>query len=154
MSADGGSPVIRVRDATTEDFDRALPLLEAMGNVAADTALVRRRFATLSDDPAHAVFLAEHDGALVGYAWAHDYGPHLRSGKRTARWNDLYVGGEFRRLGAGRSLYEAVRAWAAGRGVTWLQWQASEQALPFYERLGLIGDPCPDPEHPFFEIEF
>lgn len=23
-----------------------------------------------------------------------------------------------------------------------------------YESLGLIGDPCPDPEHPFFEITF
>ncbi|HEY8744951.1 MAG TPA: GNAT family N-acetyltransferase [Chloroflexota bacterium] len=46
----------------------------------------------------------------------------------------------------------AVRQWATDQQATWLEWQANTAALPFYERLGFTGDPCSDPEHPFFEI--
>jgi hypothetical protein len=35
-----------------------------------------------------------------------------------------------------------------------MEWQASSDALGFYERLGLRGEACSDPDHPFFEIDF
>ena len=142
------------RPARDEDFPMLWPMLAAMGQTEQDERVVRERAARLIADSAHAVLVAEADGALLGYAWAHDYGPHLRSGKRAVRMNDLYVADSARRGGAGRRLFEAVGRWADDRGATWLQWQASEPALPFYERLGLTGVPCPDPEHPFFEIQF
>lgn len=91
---------------------------------------------------------------VVGYAWVHEYGVHIRTGHSTARLNDLIVSAEHRHLGVGRALFESVVAWAEDRGVKWLQWQASTKAVGFYERLGLQGDPCPDPEHPFYEITF
>jgi GNAT superfamily N-acetyltransferase len=91
---------------------------------------------------------------LVGYAWVHDYGPHVRTGHSTARFNDLIVDPAWRKQGVGRHLFEAVKQWCAARGVRWMQWQASPRAVAFYERLGLKGDPCPDPEYPFFEIDF
>lgn len=91
---------------------------------------------------------------VVGYAWVHEYGVHIRNGLSTARLNDLIVSTEHRHLGVGRALFESVVTWVEGRSVKWLQWQASTKAVGFYERLGLQGDPCPDPEHPFYEVTF
>jgi GNAT superfamily N-acetyltransferase len=102
----------------------------------------------------HFIPVAVYRGQVAGYAWVHDYGEHLRSGHKTARLNDLFVLKELRKLGIGRELFFAVRDWSKQQGVRWLQWQASTRAIGFYEQLGLKGDPCPDPEHPFFEIEF
>ncbi len=68
--------------------------------------------------------------------------------------NDLYVDALYRRHGHGRALFERVESWARARGVRWLQWQSARAALGFYERLGLTGDSCPDPDHPEFEIDF
>jgi hypothetical protein len=49
---------------------------------------------------------------------------------------------------------DAVVEWASPR-VRHLQWQAHEtRAAPFYERLGYRGSPCPQPDHPEFEITF
>ena len=48
----------------------------------------------------------------------------------------------------------AIKTWAERKGVRYLEWQASLSAVPFYERLGYTGDPCPQPDYPFFEIEF
>ena len=59
-----------------------------------------------------------------------------------------------RKQGIGTLLFNSVVNWARKERVNWLQWQASESAVKFYEKLGYSGDPCPDPEHPFFEIEF
>ena len=143
-----------IREARPDDFSAAWPLLVAMGLTSDDHERVRSRFVELAADPDHLLVVADDRSGLLGYAWAQDYGPHLRSGARTARWNDLYVSEESRNLGTGRLLLEAVRSWAADRGVRWLQWQASGAAASFYEHLGLVGDPCPDPTHPFFEIEF
>ena len=57
-----------------------------------------------------------------------------------------------RRQSVGRRLFLAVLDWATERGADWLEWQASLDAMPFYEQLGYSGDPCPDPGHPSFEI--
>jgi GNAT superfamily N-acetyltransferase len=78
----------------------------------------------------------------------------LRTGARTARLHDLFVTPDHRRRGIGSALFLAVKTWAERRGVRYLEWQASRAALPFYERLGYTGDPCPQPDYPFFEIEF
>ena len=117
-------------------------------------SLAQMRFAQMLSSSAHCIQVAVLDGQLVGYAWAQNYGSHLRTGKSTARLHDLFVDGQYRRRGVGRQLFLAVRDWAQQQKITWLQWQASRMAVPFYQKLGLVGDPCPDPTHPFFEIEF
>jgi GNAT superfamily N-acetyltransferase len=144
---------VTIRSACSADISHLWPLLRDMGHTDAETR-VAQRFSALLDVPDHFLPLAlvQHD--IVGYAWAQDYGPHLRSGKRTARLHDLYVAPAWRQHGAGRQLFNTVRSWCEGRAVAWLQWQASEQAVTFYARLGLAGDPCPDPTHPFYEIIF
>ncbi|MDW3847110.1 GNAT family N-acetyltransferase [Micromonospora sp. BRA006-A] len=58
-----------------------------------------------------------------------------------------------RRDGVGRSLFDAVRRWAARRARL-LEWQAHhERAAPFYERLGHRGDRCPQPDDPTFLLD-
>jgi GNAT superfamily N-acetyltransferase len=113
---------------------------------------VRDRVADIRKDPQHFLSAAFAGDLAVGYAWAQDYGPHLRSGQGVVRLHDLYVAPNSRRQGTGARLFAASRDWAEERRATWLQWQAGREALAFYQHLGLKGEPCPDPEHPFFEI--
>jgi GNAT superfamily N-acetyltransferase len=148
------APHIVVRPAREEDFPALWPLLRAMGQTD-DEAAVGGRLARLSQRSDHSLLIALIGGQVAGYAWAQDYGPHLRGGGSAVRMHDLYVTPALRKKGVGARLFGAVREWAYRRPhVVWLQWQASQSAVAFYERLGLAGDPCPDPEHPFYEIEF
>ncbi|CAN5166632.1 GNAT family N-acetyltransferase [soil metagenome] len=113
---------------------------------------VANRIGLIEERPEQLLCVADVEGAILGYAWAQDYGPHLRSGESVIRIHDLFVRAEERRHGVGSALFSHVRRWADERGAAYIQWQASPAALPFYRSLGLTGDPCPDPDHPFFEI--
>jgi len=123
-----------------------------MGKTDAE-ARVWERVRQVSRRDEHFLTVALHGTSVAGYVWAQDYGAHIRSRQSTVRMHDLFVAPLWRRHGVGARLLEAVKAWATERGATWLAWQSGQAALPFYERLGLTGDPCPDPEHPFFEID-
>jgi GNAT superfamily N-acetyltransferase len=141
-----------IRPATPDDWEAVLPLLRGMGSQADERA--RQRFAVLTCHDDHYLPVASAEGNLLGYGWIQDYGPHLRSGDRTARLHDLFVTPACRRQGIGALLFDALKTWAARHGVRYLEWQASQAALPFYAHLGYTGDPCPQPEYPFFEIDF
>lgn len=143
---------LHIRQAESRDWDALWLLLSERGSDSEVSA--RARFTQMLHQKEHCLQVAVLGDTLVGYTWAQDYGPHLRNSKRTARLHDLFVAASHRRQGVGTLLLGAVRDWAQKEGVTWLQWQASRAAIPFYEQLGFKGDPCPDPEHPFFEIEF
>lgn len=140
------------RPARAEDWPALVPLLRAMGSQEDEEA--RRRFLRLAHSDDHYLPVASAGTRLVGYGWVQDYGPHLRSGARTVRLHDLFVLPDHRRAGLGTLLFGAMRGWAEQRGARYLEWQASQSALPFYERLGYQGDPCPQPEYPFFEVVF
>ncbi|WP_280837529.1 GNAT family N-acetyltransferase [Micromonospora sp. A200] len=150
-----GAPVT-VRPLGSADWPALWPMLRDMGVTDEPPEAHRARYLYLLADPRWVILGAEAGGDLLGYAAAQDHGPHLRGGDehRTARLHDLYVRPELRRGGVGRSLLAAVREWAATR-VRHLEWQAHhERAAPFYERLGHRGDPCPQPDHPTFQIHF
>jgi len=101
------------------------------------------------------VVVAALGDKVVGYAWVQSYGPHLRSGEVTARFNDLYVDPEVRGQNTGSLLFSAVKKWSKEHGVKYLQWQASTEAQGFYTKHGLVGDTKSDlQEHPFYELEF
>lgn len=141
-----------VREARADDLPLLWALIEARSDHDYAAFAVRAEDKMRSGD--HCIAVAVLGTEVVGYAWAQDYGPHLRDGERTARFHDLIVAEHARHRGIGRQLFELVRSWAERRGIRWLQWQSSPAAVGFYERLGLKGDPCPQPDHPFFEIEF
>ncbi len=116
-------------------------------------AALRLRLGRVLARDDHVVLVVERNDDLIGYAWAQDYGPHLRAGTRAVRLHDLFVAPPDRRQGTGRRLFEAVRAWATEREATWLQWQAGSDSRAFYETLGLEPTPSDEKLHPFYELE-
>jgi GNAT superfamily N-acetyltransferase len=144
-----------IRPLTPADWPAFWPLLKDMGTDD-DEVTARPRYDELLRDPRWGVLGATDGDLLLGYAAVQDYGPHLRLGDvhRTARMHDLYVHPDHRHRGTGRALMDGAAAWAAAR-VRYLEWQAGlETSAPFYERLGHHGDPCPQPTHPTFVIDF
>jgi len=101
----------------------------------------------------HFLPVATVDKGIVGYAWAQNFGPHIRTGGSIVRLPDLFVAPDSRRKGAGTKLFETVVTWAKDVKAAWLQWHASRGAIPFYTHLGIVPHPAEDPDHPFFEIE-
>ena len=145
----------RVRPLLATDWPVLWPMLHEMGSDDDETTTCARFDSLLATDD-WGLFAVESDGELVGYAAAQDFGPHLRGGDhhRVARLHDMFVLTDHRRLGAGRALMDAVVEWASNR-VKYLEWQAHEErAAPFYRRLGYVGEPCPQPDYPTFEVSF
>ena len=129
-------------------------MLEAMGGTFDGEESARRRLGRVINNRAELLLVAASGGRLLGYAWAHQGLAHIRGGLSTVRLSDLFVSPSWRRRGVGRQMFDAVLSWARSlEGAAWLEWQASEAAVPFYERMGLYGDPCPDPDHPYFEVK-
>ena len=140
-----------VRPCEEGDTDALARMALTMGR-ADSMEQIRVRARRLLERPDHCLCVAVRHGRPAGYAWAQNYGPHLRSGEAVVRIHDLFVEPGERRSGIGRALFEHVRHWAAQQGAVYLQWQASQDALAFDQALDLTGDPCPDPDHPFFEL--
>lgn len=142
-----------IRAGRDHDFPQIWPLFYEMGKIDTQEA-VRDRFVKTIHSSSSFLPLALVDNAIVGYAWVQNYGPHLRTGRSIARLHDLYVAPTWRHSRIGTHLFYAVRDWCEQQNIAWLQWQASQAAVAFYTALGLTGDPCPDPTHPFYEIAF
>ncbi len=82
--------ILNVSPAVIDDFQELWPLLQAMGHT--DTAeATAQRTRLIVQQSHHRLLVARVENALVGYAWAQDYGPHLRSGTSIVRLHDLYV---------------------------------------------------------------
>ncbi|GHO41977.1 GNAT family N-acetyltransferase [Ktedonospora formicarum] len=140
-----------VRHAQPEDWQNILPLL--MRNSDSEKE-VKRRFEEYCRRSDHHLPVAFVDDHLVGYGWVQNYGAHLRAGFQSARLHDLFVLPEYQKQGVGAVLFSSCKAWAQQAGVRYLEWQANQSSLGFYQRLGYTGDPCPQPDYPFFEIDF
>ena len=96
------------------------------------------------------LLVAEHDGALVGFAaFSAIYpGPGLRPG---VFLKEIYVVQAARGLGAGKALLAELARLALARGLGRIDWTAArddERLLRFYEGLGAT----PQPEKVFFRL--
>lgn len=133
------SVVIR---AAREDDVRELQGHFTKHNTAASTDekvnRYRDRLVRLIGSWEHHIVVAELDGDVVGYAAAQDYGPPAGEDWSVARMHDLWVAPEARGHGVGKALFADIRAWAQNeRRIRALQWQSSQVAADFYQRLGL-----------------
>jgi GNAT superfamily N-acetyltransferase len=131
-----------IRDATREDGPELLALVRGLNQHQRDPVehfdaeiLERDVF---GQDAYLGTLVAEHDGALAGYAFFHDA---YESGyaQRGLYLCDLYVTPAARRSGVGRALVAAVAKRATEGGRTFLWWAArawNEEARGFYASLG------------------
>jgi len=147
---------VNIRPLEPRDFAQTLPMLLEMKHVHDEGEALEDRFTEFCSSELHGLLGAELEGVLVGYASMQDYGPHLRSGSyhRTVRLHDLFVLEPYRKRGVGKALLEGVQDWCRARPIRYLEWQAGSKAIGFYERLGYKGEPCPQPDFPYFEVDF
>ena len=85
-------------------------------------------------DPSSCLFVAEHEGQLVGYVSRYCH-PTFYAGGPTAWVDELLVSEPRRRTGIGRQLMDAFEQWAQDRRCVLVS-LATRGAVAFYERRG------------------
>ena len=144
----------KVRAARGGDWDGFYPFLIDADKPLDSLEAARQRFNNKITSSLHGVFVAELEGRIVGIAKAHEWDEYLMSGRKQIRFSTLKVHADYRKRGIGKALFEHTRDWAQSIGATWFEWYASPSAVKFYRRLGFTGVSCPEPEYPYFEIQF
>jgi GNAT superfamily N-acetyltransferase len=103
-----------------------------------DAARAGERLDTLIDSSEGEVFVADHDGAIVGICTVTLDLDSVRFGRRA--WvEDLAVDPSHRSAGHGKALLDAAKDWGRERGATHLELDSGEaraDAHRFYEREG------------------
>ncbi|WP_336245812.1 GNAT family N-acetyltransferase [Paenibacillus apiarius] len=144
---------IEIRAAAESEWEEVWNLLERRG--ATDSKeLAASRFRSIVQNEQHYLPVAAVNKKLVGYGWAQNYGPHLRSGQQLFRLHDLFVLESYRNKRIAAFLFERMKEWSRLNGASWLQWNANPESASFYLRLGYQPIPEEDEGFPFFEIEF
>ncbi len=102
--------------------------------------IIRRFLADLCVSSHSCLFIAESDGAVIGFLSG-----ELREGspafmpKTWAAVEDIYITPEHRSLGVGRALFEEFQEWAREKGIDGISLQVAAdnaRARKFYEQLG------------------
>ncbi len=143
---------LNIRKAENRDIPRLTELLSQVLEVHASkrpdlfkSGTTKYDDAELTEiiaDPERPIFVGEHDGVVVGYAFC----VFQRHSERnvpnftTLYIDDLCVDEKMRGLHVGRALYEYVLKYAREQGcynVTLNVWACNENAMKFYERCGL-----------------
>jgi len=116
--------------------DLHLVIRDALG-YDIDEALIRERIEALGDGGASAAWVAQEDGAAVGYIHAALY-PSLYLGKM-ANIMALAVAPGYQGRGIGRALLERAEAWAKENGCTGMRLNSGDErtgAHAFYRSCG------------------
>ncbi|MFW5691114.1 MAG: N-acetyltransferase family protein [Chloroflexota bacterium] len=117
-------------------LDAALPHAAPDGEAA-----YARRIEDQVDDSYSRVFVAEHDGRIIGFVLGMiiDVMPHLFEQDAGGFLADIYVAPAYRRAGVGRALVDALAAWFRSRGVQRMEWYVAarnESGRDFWHRMG------------------
>lgn len=142
-----------IRQATMDDYAGLCAILDevdalhwrALPQVFRDpggAARSREYIASIVNDEAACLWIAEHEGQIVGVLTmviqqARDI-PILVP-RRCAVIDSLAVAQKYRRRGIGRALTEAATRWASGQGIDQIElhvWEFNEDARAFYQALG------------------
>ena len=108
--------------------------------VGAPAAYASRLVEVRDDVQTHA-FVAEIEGAVVGYVLGAvvDLTPDLFEHEDVGFIADIYVEPEHRRRGIARQLFQAICGWFAAQDVRQIEWQvavANSDARRFWEAVG------------------
>ena len=137
----------RIRPATPDDAPAIARLARGLNELHHDPLEHFTAEAILRDGfgptPYFSVLVAEHEGAVVGYAlYCASYEPVYAA--RGLYLSDLFVDPDVRRHGMGRALMTAVAGEARRRGATFVGWVSrawNTEAQAFYRTLGAIEEP-------------
>ena len=132
-----------IRAATPADVPVIAELIRALADyerltheVVLDEAALREHL--FGTRPYAEVVLAEHEGAVVGFAlFFHNYSTFL--GKPGIFLEDLFVRPEHRGAGHGKALLAHLASLAVARGCGRLEWSVldwNEPSIAFYKSLG------------------
>ena len=127
---------IAFRRARTDDAPHLLGLVEQLGYPSSLEDLRSRLELVLARED-HAVFVAEEEGALLG--WIHVLAFDSLATERCALVGGLVVDETRRRSGLGRGLVALAEDWSRAHGLDVLRLRSRESrtgAHRFYERLG------------------
>jgi ribosomal protein S18 acetylase RimI-like enzyme len=142
-----------IRRATPEDYPSICKLLEEIDALHRDhlperfqkyegPAREQEYFAGLLNDPGVALFVAEQDGALMGYGHANiAEAPAipLFVPRRYGVVDEIVVSSACQNRGVGTQLMDSMHNWAREMGATSVElnvYEFNETAIRFYERLG------------------
>lgn len=152
--ADEGVVVRRARE-TDEAALRSVGEGFDPGMIDLPESLFHTRYLRLVASDDYWLAVATADERPVGYVLAQDYGPKLRLRFTVGRIHDLFVAEDMRRRGVGRRLMDSVFDWARSRPEPMiLEWQASPDAVAFYEAIGFEADRIGDyPRYPGFCLD-
>lgn len=98
---------------------------------------ILRRWSVLCDRPDNAVFIAEAQDSVAG--WAHVTGVRLLETDGYAEIGGIVVDTRLRRRGTGRALVAACESWAVSNGYSRLRLRSGlhrEEAHRFYAGIG------------------
>jgi GNAT superfamily N-acetyltransferase len=136
---------VAIRDARPDDAEALLPLLRGYCDFyevdPPDSGLLEMARAMASDPQAGALFVAERDGALLGFA-AMDWKWAATSGARVGHLEDLFVDPEERGGGIADSLIERCAEKCRELGLAKLGWVTAtdnHRAQRVYDRIGGTG---------------
>lgn len=135
---DSQTSVLRIRNAKKSDVPRIAELSGELG-YPTSTKEMKQRFTQIKPPSAHAVFVAEFEGNVVG--WIHVSITPLLEVSRRAEVNGLIVADGQRSLGAGAKLLEAAETWARSKKCSGMSVRSNvirDRAHAFYERQGYI----------------
>lgn len=135
-----------IRPATPTDVPVIAELIRALADyerlshevVLDESALAEHLFGSR---PYAEVVLAEHEGAVVGFAlFFHNYSTFL--GRPGIYLEDLFVRPEHRGAGHGKALLAHLARLAVERGCGRLEWSVldwNEPSIAFYKSLGAVA---------------
>lgn len=113
-------------------------LFDLVRNFPTPTSPSAEQFSSALDaklpDPSSCLFVAEHEGQLVGYVSGYCH-PTFYAGGPTAWVDELLVSETLRGTGIGRQLMDAFEQWAQDRRCVLVS-LATRGAAGFYERRG------------------
>lgn len=130
-------PLVNLRPATVLDALRIAALSDVLGYPNAPAAIAERLQRLLPSDSDLILVATVPPDEVIG--WVHANAQDLLDSGRRAEILGLVVDPAWQGRGAGRSLVEAVEAWARAKGLPTLAVRSNvvrAQSHPFYERLG------------------